>query len=119
LQSVPILKLCSVSRFDILNTECREITFKAGAKIYEVGGANYNIYLVREGIVSLDTSIEINKYERYPIAHDEWEIRKEIKHIIYKLKCIKRGKFFGQEEVIMDLPFRRISATAITNVKII
>jgi CRP-like cAMP-binding protein len=67
-----------------------------------------------EGKLLLETCIEIDSYTKFPCGAKEWEIKKKTKKIIYKLREISAGDYFGHEEIILGVD-RRVQARAITN----
>ena len=48
----------------------------------------------------METTIEIDNYNKYPVGGHEWEVNKETKTIQYKLYTLTKGMFFGHEEII-------------------
>lgn len=66
LQTVPLFKDLNAGKLNDLNDIAGEIQYSAGDTIYEVGFESSTIYLVREGSVVVDTSIEIDNYFKFP-----------------------------------------------------
>lgn len=50
----------------------------------------------------LETFIEIDSYFKIPIKSDEWEVRKQTKQLRYRVANVKRGGWFGHEEILQD-----------------
>ena len=72
-----------------LNSACTVLKFRAGQVIYEINSVPQNCYVVQEGSVAMETCIEIDRYHRFPISHDEWEVRKVTKRYVYKLATLR------------------------------
>ena len=68
--------------------------------IYDIGNKPLTCFVLREGAVKIETIIEIDRFYKYPVKLDEWEIRKERFKIEYQLLNVKKGMFFGLEEVL-------------------
>lgn len=48
----------------------------------------------------IETEVEIDEYNRYPIGAKEWEIVRTVKTISYKVREIGPGEIFGIEELL-------------------
>lgn len=116
---MPLLEGLSTAKINDINMLSSTIIYAAGKVIYDIGKSAAYFFMVREGTVLLDTCLEIDRYNRYPLKHDEWEVKKETKRYTYKLPECRAGQFFGHEELIYDLANRNIRAVAQTNVTVI
>ena len=63
--------------------------------IYDIGNQPFSCFVLREGAVKIETIIEIDRFYKYPVKLNEWEIRKERLKIEYQLLNVKKGMFFG------------------------
>lgn len=114
-----MLEGLTTAKINDINTMSSTFKYPAGHHIYEIGHDTVYSFIVREGTVLLDTCLEIDRYNRYPLKHDEWEVKKETKRYTYKLPNVKAGQFFGHEELLLGLPTRNVRAVAMTNVTLI
>jgi CRP-like cAMP-binding protein len=71
-------------------------------------------YVVVEGKLVMETCIEIDTYHKFPCGAKEWELKKKTRKIIYKLREITAGDYFGHEEMILNVN-RRIQVRALSN----
>ena len=91
--------------FGILELKPQQVVYKAGnvANVF---------YIVRAGTLHMESVIEIEDAVRYPIARNQWEYRKVIRKISYRVKELKRGDMFGHDE-IFDECKRKATITSI------
>ena len=54
----------------------------------------------------METIIEIDSFFRYPIDSRKWEVRKTTRQIRYRLTDLKKGAFFGHEEILQGFKRR-------------
>ena len=66
----------------------------------------------------METIIEIDSYFRYPIDSRKWEVRKTTRQIRYKLTNLRKGAFFGHEEILQGFK-RRCRVRCQTNCSLI
>ena len=74
---------------------------------------------MKDGAVTMETCLEIDRYNRFPLQHDKWEVRKETKTYRYKLQTVRSGQCFGQEEILTNLKKRTSRVVALTNCSIV
>lgn len=63
----------------------------------------------------LETTIEIDNYEKHPIKKMEWEVTKQVRQFTYKLSQVDKGSGFGHEEILNGYNSRRCRAVAQSN----
>jgi len=78
-----VLKLTPSFKLVDINNLVSDIQYTAGETIYDIGHNSSAFYLVKDGVVLLDTTIEIDSYYKIPIKKLEWEVRKDVKRINY------------------------------------
>ena len=61
------------------------------------------VYILREGTATIETVIEYETNIKFPIDAKSWEIKRTTKTLIYKIRTLKKGDYFGHEEVFLDL----------------
>jgi hypothetical protein len=59
-----------------LNNVASEIQYTNEQTIYDIGHESSAFYIVKEGVILLETTIEIDNYEKHPIKNMEWKVTK-------------------------------------------
>jgi CRP-like cAMP-binding protein len=77
-----------------------KVCFKAGCTIYDFQEESQVFYIIKSGKVELQTMIEIQQTNRWPVNTHEWKTRKVITNYIFPIKLLERHQFFGQFEFI-------------------
>lgn len=89
-----------------------KVEFKAGDVIYEYSEESQVFFIIKSGKVEIQTIINLEQSNRWPIDCYEWNIRKVMTKYIYPLKVLDKCHYFGQFELIRNTP-RETRAVAI------
>ena len=81
-----MFKHWSLLKLQNFNKELTLKTYNPGDFIYRQGDDSSVFYIIKRGSVQVDTVIEVDEYNRYPIGPQKWEIVKTTKKIRYKVK---------------------------------
>jgi len=74
--------------------------YKSGQRIYNIGESAHDLYIVRDGVVSLRVEVRMERSNRWPIKAHEWT-KVQMTHKYEKsLKDCDRGMFFGEHDLI-------------------
>ena len=68
LKTVNVFKPWSLIKLQNLNKELTQKTYNPGDIIYKQGDESSVFYIIKKGSVQIDTIIEIDEYNRYPIV---------------------------------------------------
>lgn len=81
-----------------------EVKYTAGDTIYTHGSEANEMYIVRDGEVSLQFPVSVTQNNRWPVGMKCWEIDQiRLKYNLHMRKC-KRGDSFGVTELRSDEP---------------
>jgi len=58
------------------------------------------LYILRDGTATIETIIEYEQNIKYPINTKGWEIKRTTKTLIYQIRQLKKGDYFGHEEIL-------------------
>jgi len=72
--------------------------------VYKQGDESSVFYMIRKGSVQVETIIDIDEYNRYPIDIKTWEIVKTTKRIRYKIEELGKAQIFGHNELVLEIP---------------
>lgn len=67
--------------------------------LYKKGDPSETFYIIKEGKVSVETSVDIQKENKWPVGTKEWKIKKTIRTVLYKI-TLEVGSWFGEIEII-------------------
>ena len=90
------------------------VHFKAQEIIYEFNSISQVFFLLKTGKVEVQTFINIEEKNRWPISTHTWNERKVISKYVYPVKIVQIGEFFGEYELILKNE-RKTRAVAIEN----
>jgi hypothetical protein len=85
IRTVPLLSHLNTAKTNDINNIAADFQVVTGEVIYDIGVDASVVYILREGTVLMETTIEIDNFNKYPVGGHEWEVRKETKTIQYKL----------------------------------
>ncbi len=68
LKTIDVLKGFSLIKLQMLNSLMTPQSFKPGDFIYKQGDESLVFYIIRKGGVLVETVIDIDEYNRYPIV---------------------------------------------------
>jgi CRP-like cAMP-binding protein len=100
LRSIEYFSMWNISKLYRLASVIIVKHFKAGQHIYNIGEMAHDLYIVREGVVSLRVEVKVEKSNRWPTKAHEWT-RVQMTHKYEKsLKNCEVGMFFGEHDLI-------------------
>lgn len=68
--------------------------------VYDMGQPAEVVYFLREGTATMESILEYEKNIKYPIDAQKWEIKRTTKTLVYQVRKLKKGDYFGHEEVL-------------------
>lgn len=86
------------------NKHLNEKNYNAGDIIYKQGDDAQVFYIMKRGSVLMETIIEIDDYNRYPIGIKTWEVVKTTQLIKYKVEELHERDIFGHQEILLAVP---------------
>ncbi|CDW71420.1 UNKNOWN [Stylonychia lemnae] len=104
LKTIDILKGWSLIKLQNLNKELTEKNYAPGNIVYQQGDESSVFYIIKKGSVVVETVIDIDEYNRYPIDIKTWEIVKKTKRFRYKIQELGKASIFGHNELILKVP---------------
>lgn len=123
LQGISKAKILDLSRNYMKQINVHENSF-----VYDLNDDCSKVYIVREGQLVHDTIIEHDSAVKFPCDTNSWEIDLTTKTILYNLRTISKGDYFGHEEILnyhkldadmVIIPKRCSRVRALTNSNII
>ncbi|CAI2366556.1 unnamed protein product [Moneuplotes crassus] len=87
--------------FGILELKPHQVVYRAGdyANVF---------YIVRAGVLHMESVVEVENTYRYPVGPKKWEYKKITRRLSYRVKELKRGDMFGHEEIFDQVGRRAI-----------
>eukprot|EP00347_Sterkiella_histriomuscorum_P006891 403351043 len=104
LKTIDILKNWSLIKLQNFNKYLTEKNYAPGNIVYKQGDESSVFYIIRKGSVLVETIIDIDEYNRYPVDIKTWEIVKKTKRIRYKIQELGKAQIFGHNEMILEVP---------------
>jgi hypothetical protein len=95
LSSLELLNKLTRAKIQDLNEIAYEITIPKKKRIFNVLDQCTSLYIVKQGVVALDTCIEVASLIKYPVKSDEWKLRQKLTKLNYKLGLVHAGGVFG------------------------
>ena len=77
-----------------------KVEYKTGDIIYEFSDFSQVFYIIRSGKVEIQTFIDIEESNRWPVNCHEWNTRKVMTKYVYPIKVLETNNFFGQFEIL-------------------
>ena len=90
----------SFNKIQQFSSSLVKVCFKSGDTIYDFQEESKVFYIIKSGKIELQTIIEIEQSNRWPVNFREWKTRKVITRYIYPIKQLEKNHFFGQYEFI-------------------
>ncbi|OMJ70349.1 hypothetical protein SteCoe_31680 [Stentor coeruleus] len=84
---------------NVLNS-CASSTFNKDEVIYESGHASHSFFIVKSGKVEIQSYIDVEKTNKWPIGSHLWNVRKVKIKYVHPLKIVKEGEYFGEWEIL-------------------
>jgi len=112
LQSLPFFSDWNHSKLYRLASVMMVKQYQKAQVIFKRGETPHDLYMVREGCISLTIDLSLLKSNRWPISPRQWRQSDTTKTFDITLKQCKAGEFFGGEELIERIPLR---STAVCN----
>ena len=78
-----------------LNNILDDQKYNADDIIYNIGANPDVFYILKAGRLVLETIIEVEDFNKYPIGFKKWEILKTKRQLLYKITDLKPGAIFG------------------------
>jgi len=102
LLSAPFFASLSEVKLRRICTCLEEVKYNTGETVYKSGELAREMYVVREGEVSLQYPVSVNQNNRWPVGRKSWEVdQTRLKYNLHMRKC-KRGDSFGVAEMSRD-----------------
>lgn len=96
LHAATYFKHWTIARLQTLNTKAiQEQNFATNDYIFKQGDIGEVVYMVKKGSVIVETRIEVDEYNRFPIGPSNWEIVKTSRVYRVNLRRLGVGSFFG------------------------
>lgn len=86
-----------------------ERRYAKGRSIYRCGDTATEMYVVKDGEVSLQFPVSVNQNNRWPVGNRQWEVEQIRMKYNLQLKVCRRGDCFGASE-LADAEERQMSA---------
>ena len=118
LKGLPLFQDWDPVEVSEFNNCVSKLKLAKGSVLYEIDDDPSTFYIVLKGQLTMETIIEIDSYFRYPIDSRKWEVRKTTRQIRYKLTNLRKGAFFGHEEILQGFK-RRCRVRCQTNCSLI
>lgn len=100
LQSLPFFSEWNHSKLYRLASVMMVKHYQKGQIIFKRGETPHDLYMVREGSISLSLDMSLTKSNRWPVSSHEWHQLDSAKTFDITLKQCSAGEFFGGEELI-------------------
>ena len=68
--------------------------------VYDMGQPAEVVYFLREGTATMESIVEYEKNIKFPIDAQKWEIKRTTKTLVYQIRKLNKGDYFGHEEVL-------------------
>ena len=85
---------------DINENFMGESTFQTNDLVYNIGHPSQIFYIVSEGRLVLETIVEQETNMKFPIENNGWEVKRKTKTMQYHIIDLKKGDYFGHEEIL-------------------
>ena len=117
MQGLPFFKEWGFINLIELNQRFNEVKYQPDDIIFNIGQESEVFYILKSGRLIIETIIEIEEYNKFPVGNKSWEIMKTVKRLQYRLKEIKAGTMFGYEEMLLGIKRRcRVRCTTVCEV---
>ena len=104
LKSIDYFSTWNVSKLYRLASVIIVKHYKRGQRIYSTGEKAQDLYIVREGVVSLKIEVNLEKRNRWPIKAHEWTQVQTTHRYEKSLRDCSCGMFFGEHDLITRVP---------------
>lgn len=111
LQSVEFFRSWSPVKIQQFSSFLMSYNYTQGQTIYNLGDPSPTFYIIMSGKVQLQTQVDVSQHHRWPVGDREWELMNLMHKFRVTVKTVNQCEFFGQAEVINDIP-RQTSAIA-------
>lgn len=114
LMTIPYFQRWSFIKVQDLSNLLIQSYYKPGDVIYEKNDQSKTFYIIKEGLVQLQTYTNLEQQNKWPIGFRQWKLRKVTNKFIYPVKDLQKGEFFGENEIMHNIQ-RETRAIAIEN----
>ena len=63
--------------------------------IYDLGSNPETLYILLSGKVAMETEIEIDETNRFPIGRSRWEVHNTKRKVFYEIREVIENEVFG------------------------
>lgn len=90
----------SLNKIQHFSGSLMKVEYKTGDIIYEFSELSQVFYIIKSGKVEIQTFIDIEESNRWPVNCHEWNTRKVMTKYVYPIKVLEKNNFFGQFELL-------------------
>lgn len=87
---------------DLSQNYMKIINVPEGNFVYDMSDDSDKVYIVREGELIHDTILEVDTSVKFPSDCHSWEIDLTTRTIMYRVRDLAKGGYFGHEEILND-----------------
>lgn len=104
LQTIEYFSAWNISKLYRLASIIIVKQYKRGQRVYNIGEEAHDLYIVKEGQVSLKVELDLERSNRWPTKVHEWAQVQTTHRYEKSLKVCTSGKFFGEQDLIARVP---------------
>lgn len=100
LNKLPYFEKWRLEVLNDFNDDLESRVLKPRETLYKQGDSAVVFYIVRHGILHMESLLDVDLYYKYPQDKNKWMVTQMTKRVKYKVKELKEGDFFGHDEII-------------------
>ena len=104
LQTIDYFSSWNISKLYRLASVIIAKQYRRGQRVYSIGEEMHDLYIVKEGQVSLTVQLNLERSNRWPTKVNEWAEVQTTHRYEKSLKVCTSGMFFGEHDLIARIP---------------
>lgn len=93
-------RMWSHERVQYFNSMLTQAKFSPGDIIYDIGQKPDVMYILKCGQLVMESQVDIEHTNKYPVGLNEWETRNTCQTIEFQVRKFSTGEVFGHQELV-------------------